>query len=261
MDKHIFLLDTESEYKSLNYEEPHIALTEDDGKVHYDKIKIIVNGYEFVDLGLSINWATCNIGAESPEEYGWYFQWGGTAPYNSDLKYAIGSSTSKISFGWNSYCALLYSGTTSNTVRWRKYTTIDSHSPTWVADNKTILEPEDDATHVHIGGESRMPTEEEYQELINACDITWITDYNGTGINGRLFTLKTDPSNTLFFPAAGDLSGTGWYGARAVGYYWSSSLYSYNSLYGVGLEFDSDKCSIRNKDRYLGYSIRAVLPK
>lgn len=128
-------------------------------------------------------------------------------------------------------------------------------------DNKTILEPEDDAAHVHISGDCRVPTEAEFQELIDACNTTWITNYNGTGIRGRLFTLKSDPSKTLFFSTSGYLHMTNWFGARSYGYYWSSSLASSYSYYGRNLLFDSSSYYMDSDYRSSGWSIRAILPK
>lgn len=169
--------------------------------VNKDK-PIVVNGYEFVDMGLSVMWATCNIGAKKPEEYGYYFQWGGTTAYNSDRTPVEGGEA--IRFDYNSNCPF-YVNDYLTSSKWSKYTADDSYSSTGVADNKLTLDLEDDAAHVHIGGECRMPTYDEYSELKNACNTTWVRDYNGTGINGRLFTLKDDPSKTLFFPASGEL--------------------------------------------------------
>lgn len=205
---------------------------------------------KFVDMGLSVKWATCNIGATKPEEYGYYFQWGGIIPYNSDRTPVDGGDA--ISFNWTNYP--LCNGSSSTMT---KYCTNSSYG---TVDNKTILEPQDDAACVHIGGECRMPTNEEFQELINACNTTWVTNYNGTGINGRLFTLKTDPSKTLFFPAAGGLSSTSWGGAGSTGYYWSGSLSSSTSYYGRYLLFNSVYCGMDAENRLSGRPIRAVLP-
>ena len=211
----------------------------------------ITNNYEFVDMGLSVKWATCNIGATKPEEYGWYFQWGETTAYNSDRTPVEGGSA--ISFSWSNY---KYCDGTEYSMT--KYCTDSSYG---TVDNKTVLDPEDDAAHVHIGGDCRMPTETEFNELINACNTRWVTNYNGSGINGCLFTLKTDPSKTLFFPASGYLDKTSWGGAGSLGYCWSSSLYSSNSYYGRRLYFGSSNCYMNGGNRYSGWPVRAVKPK
>lgn len=207
---------------------------------------IFINGYEFVDMGLSVAWATCNIGAKKPEESGWYFQWAGTKPYNTDCTPAIGSgSKNYFEYPYAPYC----SGSISSPY-FSKYT---------AKDGKLILDPTDDAAHVHIGGGSRMPTEAEFEELIAACNTEWVENYNGTGVNGRLFTLKSDPLKTLFFPAAGYLSKFSWYSAGSYGYYWSSSLGGSNSRDGREMKFYSAVCNVSSEYRCYGYSVRGVL--
>ena len=254
MDKHVFLCETESEYESLVYDTPHVALTEDDDTVHYDKPKIIVNGYEFVDMGTSVLWATCNIGAKSPEEYGWYFKWGRTTAYNSDRTPIDGGDA--VSFVWSN-SPYLTSGSGS-TAKWSKYTATNETSSTGIADNKFVLEPEDDAAYMHIGGECRMPTKTEFQELLNACNTIWVDDYNGTGINGQLFTLKIDPSKTLFFPASGALDSTMFQQYGTHGYYWSSSL---NRSGYAWINLFDESIKLSDMGRYRGHVIRPVLPK
>ena len=223
-----------------------------------DNGNVTINGYEFVDMGLSVKWATCNIGATKPEERGHFFQWGGTIPYNSN-RVPVGGGTA-IEFDYNSNCPHWFSGTTQNTTKWSKYTATNSYSSTGVADNKLILEPTDDAAHIHIGGGSRMPTTAEYEELLSACNTSWVTNYNGSGINGRLFTLKDDPSKTLFFPTSGYLTGTSWYSTDSYGYCWSSSLPSSDSYLGGYLYFNSSVCYTHHSNRCSGRPIRAVLP-
>lgn len=212
--------------------------------------------YEFVDMGLSVDWCTCNIGAKSPEEYGWYFMWGGTIAYNSDRTPVEGGDA--IEFNYNSKCPYWVSGTSNYNTKWSKYTLDKSESSTGRADNKLILEPEDDAAHVHLGGDCRMPTGAEFQELIKACDHIWVTNYNGSGINGRLFTLKSDQSKTLFFPNSGSLINSE---TNSGCYYWSSSLGNIDSNGGRYLDLYYNDCSTNNGWRYVGYPIRPVRPK
>lgn len=218
-----------------------------------------VNGYEFVDLGLSVKWATCNIGARSPEEYGWYFQWAGTIAYNSDRTPVKGGDA--IKFGYNSNCPYWVSGIDNYSTKWSKYTNRDDYSSTGIKDNKLILELEDDAAHVHIGGNCRMPTVEEYEELLNACNTEWVEDYNSTGINGRLFTLKSDPTKTLFFSAAGTINDSFWRNAGSEGHYWSSSLGSNEPRSSKLLYFNFGNIYWTANLRYNGRPVRAVLPK
>lgn len=227
--------------------------------------------YYFVDLGLPSGnlWATANIGSTSEEEYGWYFQWAGTIPYAEDCTPVGGGDP--IVFGYNTDCPYYVSGGTGNdksgndTV-WSKYTTLDRKSDTGKKDGKYTLESEDDAACVHIGGGARMPTKKEYEELLNACDEEWVTDYKGTGVNGKLLTLKSNPKKTLFFPGNGNLRGTSVYPKNYDAYYWTSTIYDY---YAAGATASAYYCwfsnssfsSMNNVQRYCAQPVRAVLPK
>ncbi len=186
-----------------------------------------LNGHECVDLGLSVKWATMNVGANAPEEYGDYFAWGETSPKND--------------YSWNTYFDSV-NGSDSN---FKKYT----------IGKKTILDPEDDAAHVNWGGSWRMPTKEEQDELCEKCTWNWITQNGKTGYK---VTSKTN-GNSIFLPAAGyrdnsDLSDVG-----SSGYYWSS-LDAYNSSGAYYLYFNSVYVEWNYDDRYDGQSVRAVCP-
>ncbi|MBR5324084.1 MAG: hypothetical protein IKV14_04620, partial [Muribaculaceae bacterium] len=195
------------------------------------------NGHEYVDLGLSVKWATCNVGATTPEEYGDYFAWGETQPksyyYWSTYKYYNGSYDTM-----TKYC------TESN------YDTVD---------NKTTLELSDDAAYVNWGGNWRMPTIEEQKELLNTSNCTWRwTTQNG--VKGRKVTSKKN-GNSIFLPAAGYLQGgylndAGDYGD--YGGYWSSSLTTVLSGYAYGLYFYSSNLDWYSNYRCYGLSVRAV---
>lgn len=203
------------------------------------------NGYDYVDMGEAGIWATCNIGATKPEEYGLYFAWGETTGYaNASAKPGGG-------FAWSTY--ELCKGSPSTM---KKYCTSSSQG---TVDNKTTLEPEDDAAHVIMGGNWRMPTAEEFKKLYDVCNVTWVTGYNGGNVNGRLFTLKTDSSKQLFFPAAG-YAGASMLNVGTNGLYWSSSLSTSDSYNAYGLYFSSSGVNPRNYDnRDSGYSVRAIL--
>lgn len=150
-----------------------------------------------VDLGLSVKWANMNVSAKAPEDYGDYFAWGET--------------TTKDDFRWTTYkFSTNYYGPYS------KYNTQSSYG---TVDNKTILDPEDDAAHVKLGGKWRIPTYEEWTELCTKC--TW-TSTTQNGVKGRLVTASN--GNSIFLPATGDRSGSVTYDAESIGYYWSSSL-------------------------------------
>ena len=192
-----------------------------------------INGYEWVDLGLpsGLKWATCNVGATKPEEYGNYYAWGETTPkstYGSTYKWCNGSSTTM-----TKYCT-------------------DSDYGT--VDNKTVLDKEDDAASVNMGGSWRMPTLKEQKELIDKCTWTWTTL---NGVNG--YNVEGPNGNAIFLPAAGyryssvlDYAGSG-------GCYWSSSLDSYDPVGAYDLRFGSDYVHWDSYClRYYGLSVRGV---
>jgi hypothetical protein len=201
--------------------------------------------HEYVDLGLpsGLKWATCNVGASSPEEYGDYFAWG--------------EVESKEYYDWSTY---KYCEGTDNTLT--KYCNNSSYGKDGFTDDKTILDPEDDAAHVNWGGTWRMPTTEEWDELSNNC--TW-TSATQNGVKGNNVTGPN--GNSIFLPGAGymrqgtfgNVSGTGV--LLEDGYYWSSSLYrDGNPGYARIMLFYSDGYDRRSQDsaRYFGRSVRPV---
>ncbi len=187
-----------------------------------------------VDLGLPSGtlWATCNVGASSPEEHGVYYAWGET--------------TTKKTYSWSTYAH----GTSNYDLT--KYNIAESRG---TVDNKTVLDPEDDAATQNWGGDWRMPTMEEQYELMNNCTWTWTSK---NGVNG--YKVKGTNGNSIFLPVTGyrndsSLSNTGLYG-----YYWSSSLYTSTPSYAYELFFDSGnygKCSSSQK-RCDGRIVRPV---
>ena len=196
------------------------------------------NGHEYVDLGLpsGIKWATCNVGATTPEGYGDYFAWGETAPkttYNwSTYKYCNGDV-----YSMTKYC-------------------IDSSYGT--VDNKTELELEDDAAYVNWGGNWRMPTKEELSELKNTSNCIWEwTTQNG--VNGYKVISKIN-ANSIFLPAAGYRINDNLRSAGNFGHYWSSSLHSGSSSNAYYLYFYSSYVDWFNGSRFYGNSVRAVCP-
>lgn len=199
------------------------------------------NGYDYVNMGSAGLWATCNVGASKPEDIGLYFAWGETTGYKD-------AADKEGEFTWNSY--KLCNGSSSTMT---KYCTSSSYG---IVDNKTILELEDDAAYINMGGSWRMPTEEEFQKLYNACTTTWTTQ---NGVIGRLFKLKTDSSKQLFFPAAG-YAGSFMNFVGSYGYYWSSSLYTHYNHEALFLCFDNSHIGpLSSKYRYIGCSVRGIL--
>ena len=195
------------------------------------------NGHEYVDLGLpsGIKWATCNVGANSPEEYGDYFAWGETEP--------------KTSYNWSTY---KYCNGTYNTMT--KYCTDSEHG---TVDNKTKLELEDDAAYVNWGGNWRMPTIAEYNELISTSNCTWEwTTQNG--VNGYKVTSVVNGSS-IFLPAAGFRYDGSPKDAGSFGFYWSSSLYTTYSHTAYVVRINSGGVGLSGSYyRHYGQSVRAV---
>ena len=185
------------------------------------------NGHEYVDLGLPSGtlWATCNVGANSPEEYGDYFAWGETAP--------------KDVYSWSTY--QYYDGGNLT-----KYTG---------SDGLTTLLPEDDAATANWGDDWRMPAKEEWQELLDNTTNKWTTQ---NGVNGRLFTGSN--GNSLFLPAAGFRWDDALNYAGSYGYYWSSWLGTGSPGLAWGFYFDSGGYGMHygNGRRGCGRSVRAV---
>ncbi|MCQ2288998.1 MAG: hypothetical protein MJZ74_07850 [Muribaculaceae bacterium] len=198
-------------------------------------------GREYVDLGLpgGVLWATCNVGASSPWEYGLYFAWGETV---DDAK---GESHT---FDWAHYkwCNGKYDNQT-------KYCTSPSYGR---VDGKTVLDPADDAATANWGAGWRMPTSEEQDDLRNSsyCTWTWTTR---NGVSGYEVKSKSN-GNSLFLPAAGYRYDTSLYGEGSYGGYWSCSLYTFYSNYACSLYFISSDIDWNYYGRSYGQSVRAV---
>ena len=199
-----------------------------------------IKEYEYVDLGLpsGLKWAKCNIGAETETDYGDYFMWGSTTP----------NTTSKCN--WTN--DLFNNGSTS-------YNKTYFNSVKDIVCPNGVLSKEYDAAAQIMGGDWRMPTDGEFQELLDNTTNSWITNYNGTGVNGRKFTSKTDESKYIFIPASGFRSGSSLIGQGSYGYVWSSSLYTDCPDFALNLRLclNSIYASF-NYYRYYGFAIRGV---
>ena len=194
-----------------------------------------LNGHEYVDLGLSVKWATMNVGASSPEEYGDYFAWGETEP--------------KDVYDWSTYKHCYGSPTTLN-----KYNTSSLYGR--IVDDKTQLDLSDDAARANWGGAWRMPTDAEMTELLEQCTWSWTTQ---NGVNGYKVTGKSN-GNSIFLPAAGDRDDSSLNKAGSYGYYWSSSLSAGDPNLAWRVYFYSSNVSGHHVDRYYGFSVRPVCP-
>lgn len=184
-----------------------------------------------IDLGLSVKWASSNIGASSPEEFGVYFAWGETE--------------TKDEYDWLTYAH-------SDGVVMTEY---------YPSNNMATLEASDDAATENLGENWRMPTQTEWEELSNNTTHAWTTDYNGTGVAGWILTsiVSGYTSAALFLPAAGYRSGTELSKVDYRGYYWSSSLDEDMLTLAIIAGFNSADFNVGNSsERCTGLSVRAV---
>lgn len=204
-----------------------------------------------VDLGLNVKWGSVNLGAEKPEDYGDYYAWGEVEPYYSSQD-PLTWKEGKTGYNWKSY-----KWSNGDAYRLTKYCPTDDIKSCWDGegppDNKAVLDPEDDAAHVSLGGKWRMPTDAEWTKLKTECTWTWTTQ---NGVNGRLVTGKN--GNSIFLPAAGSRNNTSLYDAGSNGYYWSSSLYMSSPFYAWYALFYSSGVSGYSDLRYYGQSVRPV---
>lgn len=239
------LFDLHSEYvdfiETNDYILPNVSYCKNGGSdVHYNPYEI---EDEYVDLGLpsGLKWARWNLGARKETDYGLFYAWGEIIGYKSPY------GTKK--FTWEDY-------------KWSNGGgTIDDMTKYNMTDWKMILEPEDDAAYQATNGVYRMPTYTEYNELTNSEYTTHqsVTDYNGSGVNGTLFTSLSN-GNTLFFPA----SGSSYDNVRHNrGYYtqvWSTQVVSGNQQTAWSMDMHvNGGVQLYPISRYMGHSIRGVL--
>ncbi len=216
------------------------------------------NGHEYVDLGLPSGtlWATCNVGATKPEEFGNYYAWGEVEP--------------KEYYGWSNY---KYG---SAYIALTKYCTDSYYGKDGFTDSKTTLDLSDDAAYVNWGGKWRMPTKAQQDELRSECYWVWARNYKNSSVRGYVvYKAKSSsdkgvsiyydgtPSSSyslsdahIFLPAAGLHDGSN---ANFYGYYWSSSLTQTDEQHTAwDIGFHSDGISMSYSARYYGQSVRAV---
>ncbi len=155
-----------------------------------------VDGHEAVDLGLSVKWATCNVGASTPTGYGDYYAWGEISP--------------KSNYDWDTYkwC----NGSRESLTKY----CVDSEYGK--VDNRIVLSSSDDVATVNWGKRWRIPTQEEWEELLDKCKLEWTRQNN---VNG---CLVVGPSgNSIFLPASGFCIPDGLRGLSDTSYYWSAT--------------------------------------
>lgn len=213
-------------------------------------------------------WAKKNLGAETEEDAGLYFQWGDTVGYTAEQ---IGSEYDGfVELSWDNY-KFSINGSGSNFSKYNK------------TDNKTVLDLEDDAVHVTMGGDWRMPTREDFREIINNTDlylvlgsgeeikgtasyysIHWELNQGRQVIKGMKFCKKENNLIYIFIPSCGSASGDRVLYVDEYAYLWTSSIEFYPvdvssssvfsaSGYTSGVGF--------NSSRYIGYPLRGVMPK
>lgn len=261
--KNLQLFETKAQAVGLEVETPYTATIDEQVQPVYgsstlgEKVTLIKDANDivvcsikelsdegYVDLGLPSGrlWASCNLGASSPCEYGNYYAWGETEP--------------KSNYTWKTYTLCNGSNTTIT-----KYCVNSSYG---TVDNKTTLENEDDAVYVATNGEAHMPTHSDIAELMSNTDNTWCTcTVLGEGhethtVNGRLFTSKTDTTKKIFIPAAGYQGGTSVGNAGINFSVWSSSLYEDGSNNAWSLNSGSGGVYALWNYRGYGYSVRGV---
>ena len=205
------------------------------------------NGFDYVDLGLPSGalWAAMNVGASSPSDFGLYFQWGDTIGYTEDQ---LGFSKGKKKFIWSDYKFSI----NGSRYDFSKY-----------KDRGIALDLEDDAAHVHMGGEWHLPTPIQIQELIdNTTAIRTTVD----DVNGVMLTSKKDEAKSIFIPS----TGFAWYGSifdmdgavynkEGDGNIWSSMTSMDHVNCGYYLGFDSGYASLSSGERSVGMSVRGVI--
>jgi uncharacterized protein (TIGR02145 family) len=198
---------------------------------------------EAIDLGLSVKWASYNVGAASPEDFGNYYAWG----------YAeTSSSNSSDSY---KYARLASDGTPLLS----KYCNDSAFGTDGFSDGKTTIEAADDAATANLGSKWRTPTLDEWKELADTANCAWEwTRVNG--VSGCKVTSKkagfTD--NSIFIPAAGFRNRKSVEGDGGTGSYWTASLYEPFPSMAWNVRFTSDEPEIDSGDRYFGNAIRPV---
>lgn len=204
---------------------------------------------EYVDLGLSVKWRTCNVGAFRPEAYGNYYQWAGTRDVSNesfevDLTRCPYHSGNRYNAGWTKY------------VYAYNHLFPDAQDP---LDGKWTLDLEDDAAYANLGGHWRTPSAEEWSELNSQDNCSW-TWTNINGVDGYKVQSKKSgyTDNWIFLPAAGYRNNDALWNSGETGYYWSSNIVLSEYYYARSMAFTSDFHRRDEVGRVRGQSIRPV---
>lgn len=234
------------------------------GKAYYVEAQ---SEHQFVDLGLSVKWATCNLGASVPQGYGDYYAWGASEPYyyypyaqESPCKYWKDNYTG---YDWNSYPFCIGSTMTDLT----RYCTVEQYGLNGFCDGKKVLEGQDDIVREKYGDKWHIPTAAQFEELMLYTSKQYFTDYNGTGVAGYALhsTKEGYTDRSIFLPSSGYRFDSGLFRMNAIGprlFYWTNELdsnYPYNAKYmevGQGHRVPYD--NINSIYRCYGLPIRPV---
>lgn len=200
-----------------------------------------LNGHEYVDLGLSVKWATCNVGATSPEKSGDFYAWGEKQPHANGK------------YDWDNYS--LCNGTYT---KLSKYVT---DSKLGKVDNRQQLEATDDVATAKWGEGWRMPTLKEIEELEQNTETMWVDNYRGTGVSGRLVRskMKGYEDKSIFLPASGFIFGTSLSSKGEYAIFWSSTLSPDKDVNAMGLKMSRESFdSHADYNRVYGACVRPV---
>ena len=235
--KYITLFEQQTAFDNAKstLDKPNMSLVTETGNVY----SLAVGGgvtYEYVDLGLSVKWAKCNVGAEKETDAGLYFACCETTGYTASQ---VGTDKQ---FSWSDY---KYGNGGSNLTKYNQ------------SDGKTVLKSADDAVSQIMGSDWRMPTKDEFQELLSNTKKEW-TQVNG--VNGYKFTSNKEgyQNNSIFIPAAGRCYDGSVYSVGSDGNVWSSSLNTSSPDGAWYLYFNSGNCYMSYKYRCSGLSVRGV---
>lgn len=247
----------------------------DFNRVVYDKPNSLIyiqtpTKYEFVDLGLSVKWATCNVGATKPEESGLFFQWGDTQGYKVTLGklqdemlgvYGISSMEPEMKHFASDFSDYKFYNSENGGVM-PVEVELDQSSPFTKyngLDGLTTLELSDDVANTDYS-KMRIPTKEECMELLTGTTSAWTYNYNGTNVKGCVFTSKVDETKSIFVPAAGSVEDGVASGVGICGDLWSSSLYESNVERAYGLYFSPSSSIVgTGGSRFNGLPVRGVV--
>ena len=213
------------------------------------------NGDYPVDLGLSVKWATCNVGATTPEGYGDYFAWGDTATYYNG--YAQSNHPAWKDGKSDGYKVASYKYFNQSSNKITRYCNKSAFGDGGYTDSDTTLFYVDDVAHYKWGGNWRMPTQAEFNELLDSCDCKFTSQ---NGVYGLKVTSRKYLDRSIFLPAAGLRSETNLNSFETYGHYWSSSLYTDSPSDAWHLIFSNthNTRKVLKIDREGGLSIRPV---